>query len=117
MGVNLALDDFGTGYSSLTYLRSFPINIIKVDRSFVRTIGSDHDDTAIVAGVISLAHNLSVRVVAEGVESHEQLATLVMLHCDFLQGYLFSAPVPAASIGLLLDGPTLGRKREIAQAS
>ncbi len=117
MGVNLALDDFGTGYSSLTYLRSFPINIIKVDRSFVRTIGSDHDDTAIVAGVISLAHNLNVRVVAEGVESHEQLATLVMLHCDFLQGFLFSAPVVASSIGTLLEGPSLGRPSDVAQAS
>ncbi len=108
VGVNLALDDFGTGYSSLTYLRTFPINIIKVDQSFVRTLGSDHDDTAIVAGVIALARNLNVRVVAEGVETHEQLATLIMLRCDYLQGYLLSRPVPADAVASLLEGPVLG---------
>ncbi len=112
LGVNVALDDFGTGYSSLTYLRNFPINIIKVDRSFVRTLGTDHDDTAIVAGVISLARNLNLKVVAEGIETHEQLATLIMLSCDYVQGYLFSPACAASEIAALVLGPTLGARIE-----
>ncbi len=118
LGVKLALDDFGTGYSSLTYLRSFPISVIKVDKSFVQTIGTDRENTAIVAGVIALAKNLDLHVVAEGVETHEQLGTLVMLRCDFMQGYLFSRPQPASAVAGLVEGPVLGQRiQEIAKAS
>jgi EAL domain-containing protein (putative c-di-GMP-specific phosphodiesterase class I) len=103
LGVNLSLDDFGTGYSSLTYLRAFPINIVKIDKSFVRTIGTEREDTAIVSAVLALAKNLEISVVAEGVESREQLAVLLQLHCPYLQGYLFSKPRPIEEIAELVD--------------
>jgi diguanylate cyclase (GGDEF)-like protein/PAS domain S-box-containing protein len=108
LGVNLALDDFGTGYSSLTYLRAFPMNILKIDKSFVRAIGTEREDTAIVAAVLALARNLGLSVVAEGIERHEQLAVLHQLGCPYMQGYLFSKPRPAVEIADLVEGPTLG---------
>ena len=107
LGINLALDDFGTGYSSLTYLRAFPINILKIDRSFVRAIGTEREDSAIVGAVIGLAKNLDLSVVAEGVENQEQLAVLVRLHCPYVQGYLFSHPRPIDEATDLIDGPTI----------
>jgi diguanylate cyclase (GGDEF)-like protein/PAS domain S-box-containing protein len=107
VGVNLSLDDFGTQYSSLTYLRTFPINVVKIDRSFVGSIGTEREDTAIVAAVLALARNLDVRVVAEGIETPEQLAVLVQLDCPFLQGYLFSPPIADGDIPALLDTPIL----------
>jgi diguanylate cyclase (GGDEF)-like protein len=94
LGLNLALDDFGTGYSSLTYLRTFPIGVLKIDKSFVRSIGTEREDAAIVAAIVALARNLHMSVVAEGVETHEQLAVLHQLGCPFMQGYLFSRPRP-----------------------
>jgi diguanylate cyclase (GGDEF)-like protein/PAS domain S-box-containing protein len=108
LGVHLALDDFGTGYSSLTNLRSFPIDVVKIDKSFVRALGTERQDTAIVAAVIALSKQLNIHVVAEGVENHAQLAVLHQFDCPFLQGYLFSRPVPLERLGALLDGPTLG---------
>jgi diguanylate cyclase (GGDEF)-like protein/PAS domain S-box-containing protein len=108
LGVHLALDDFGTGYSSLTYLRSFPIDAVKIDKSFIRALGTEREDTAIVAAVIALAKQLRLHVVAEGVENHAQLAVLHQLGCPFLQGYLFSRPVPLERLAAPLDGPTLG---------
>jgi diguanylate cyclase (GGDEF)-like protein/PAS domain S-box-containing protein len=108
LGINLALDDFGTGYSSLTYLRAFPINILKIDKSFVRAIGTEREDSAIVAAVIALAKNLGLSVVAEGVETHEQLAMLLQLQCPYMQGYLFSRPRPIDEAATLVEGPTLG---------
>ena len=108
LGLNLSLDDFGTGYSSLTYLRAFPINILKIDKSFVHAIGTEREDTAIVAAVIALAKNLGLRVVAEGVETHEQLAVLLQLQCPYFQGYLFSRPRPVDEVADLVEGPTLG---------
>jgi diguanylate cyclase (GGDEF)-like protein/PAS domain S-box-containing protein len=107
LGCNLALDDFGTGYSSLTYLRAFPIDIVKIDKSFVRAIGTERGDTAIVAAVIALAKNLGLRVVAEGVENHEQLGVLLQLQCPYLQGYLFSRPGPIEDISRLVEGPRM----------
>jgi EAL domain-containing protein (putative c-di-GMP-specific phosphodiesterase class I) len=107
LGLNLALDDFGTGYSSLTYLRAFPINILKIDKSFIHAIGTDREDSAIVAAVIALADNLGLHVVAEGVENEEQFATLVELRCPYLQGYLFSQPIPIDKAADLVEGPTL----------
>ena len=98
LGLHLAVDDFGTGYSSLTYLRRFPVESIKIDRSFVAGLGLEADDTTIVAAVVQLGHALGLSVVAEGVESPLQLAHLRDLGCDRAQGYLFGRPRPAALI-------------------
>jgi diguanylate cyclase (GGDEF)-like protein/PAS domain S-box-containing protein len=105
LGISLALDDFGTGYSSLTHLRNFPISVVKIDRSFVRAIGTEKEDTAIVAAVIGLARNLRLRVVAEGVETPAQLAVLHQLGCDYVQGYLLSEPVPNSALPELIRRP------------
>lgn len=95
VGVHLALDDFGTGYSSFAYLRRFPINILKIDRSFVRALGPDTADTAIVRSIVSLGHAMNLQVVAEGVETADQFHILRELGCDLVQGYFFSRPIPA----------------------
>lgn len=102
IGVKLAIDDFGTGYSSLNYLKKFPINTVKVDRSFITDIPDSADDCAITAAVIAMAHQLNMEVVAEGVESKEQLTFLQEQGCEYAQGYLFSKPVPLSGIGALL---------------
>lgn len=95
MGVRIAIDDFGTGYSSLSYLRRFPVNTLKIDRSFVRDVLIDVEDAAIVATIIVLAHNLKLNTVVEGVESEEQLRFFGQQDCFVMQGYFFSKPVPA----------------------
>ncbi|SFM81803.1 bifunctional diguanylate cyclase/phosphodiesterase [Rugamonas rubra] len=108
LGLTLSIDDFGTGYSSLSYLRSFPIDVLKIDRSFVSDIGADGDEAAIVVSIIALAHNLKLRVVAEGVESARQLDYLWRNGCDQMQGFHFSPPVPAAEFEQMLrDGKHL----------
>ena len=102
LGVRLSIDDFGTGYSSLSYLKRFPVDIIKIDRSFVRDVAQDADDAAIVAGIIALAHSLRLEVVAEGVETQAQLNYLKAQNCDLLQGYYLSPAVPAAQFAELV---------------
>jgi EAL domain-containing protein (putative c-di-GMP-specific phosphodiesterase class I) len=103
MGVRLAVDDFGTGYSSLSYLRQFPIDTLKIDQSFVREIDANTDDAPIITAVINMAKSLKHRVLAEGVETVEQLAFLQAHGCDKAQGYYFSSPVPAANFAKLLE--------------
>jgi diguanylate cyclase (GGDEF)-like protein len=98
LGVDLELDDFGTGYSSLTYVRMFPIDALKIDRSFVQGVSDSPEDAAIVEAVISMGRALGVNVVAEGVESEEQSEVLQGLGCKLAQGFLFSRPVPAAAL-------------------
>ena len=94
-GVGLAIDDFGTGYSSLAYLKRFPVDVLKIDRAFISDMTHSADDASIVSGIIALAHNLRLKVVAEGVETEEQRSFLADLGCDFIQGYLLSQPIPA----------------------
>jgi EAL domain-containing protein (putative c-di-GMP-specific phosphodiesterase class I) len=99
MGIKIAIDDFGTGYYSLSYLTRFPIDTVKVDRSFIKEILNDRRTAAIVSGIIALAHRLEFSVIAEGVDKPEQLAWLEQEGCDKVQGFLFSPPIPASLFG------------------
>jgi len=98
LGVTLAMDDFGTGYSSLSYLKKFPIDVIKIDRSFIKDIPDNQDDMEITSAVIAMARNLRLKVVAEGIESPAQLAFLRRQRCDIGQGYLFDKPIPSSRL-------------------
>lgn len=102
MGFPLAMDDFGTGHSSLGCLHAFPIDVLKIDRSFISNLGDSREFTAVVQAIVTLAHHLKLDVVAEGVETKEQLAQLQVLGCLYVQGYLFSKPLPAAEAAELL---------------
>jgi predicted signal transduction protein with EAL and GGDEF domain len=102
MGVLVSVDDFGTGYSSMSYLRRFPIDHLKIDRSFLSEITARSDDASIVGAIVSLAHNLRLKVIAEGVETTAQLDLLKTLGCDQYQGYQFSPPVPVADFERLM---------------
>ena len=102
MGIQISIDDFGTGYSSLSYLRNLPLDALKIDQSFVRQISTTPDETTIVRAIISMAQSLKLRVIAEGVETPEEVAFLRAHHCDEAQGYYFSGPVPAEQFAALL---------------
>ena len=114
LGIQLAIDDFGTGYSSLGYLRRFPVDTLKIDRSFVERVGIDIQDAAIVQSVVALAKTLHLSVVGEGIESRVQAAQLLALGCDRGQGYLFARPQSAADITALFRR---NADRDAAQAA
>ena len=111
MGIYCSIDDFGTGFSSLASLKRLPINALKIDKSFVSEAPSEPDDAALVLAIITLAHNLRLRVIAEGVETEEQLRLLHLLRCDEIQGSLFSKPLPADALESLLDSHSAGQVR------
>ncbi len=104
LGVGLAIDDFGTGYSALNYLRHLPVDLLKIDQEFVRDMGTDDNDALLVQAIISLAHALRIKVVAEGVETEEQLQFLQDKGCDFAQGYLIARPMPFQVLRGFLEG-------------
>jgi diguanylate cyclase len=108
MGIRLAVDDFGTGYSSLSYLRQFPIDVLKIDQSFIATMAGAGHDSRIVGAIISLGKSLGQRVIAEGVETEEQRADLQLQLCAEGQGYLFSRPMAALPFGRLLQTGLVG---------
>ncbi len=103
MGVGLAIDDFGTGYSSLSYLKKFPISVLKIDRSFIKDMQTDPEDAALVNAMISMAKSLNLKVVAEGVETADQIKMLQARECEYIQGYFYSRPLPAADFNGYLD--------------
>ena len=102
LGVRLCIDDFGTGYSSLSYLRRFALDILKIDRSFVTDMLNNSESQEIVKTILSLGRNLRMKVVAEGVETFEQMTLLKSLGCEFAQGYLFSKPLESAAVARTL---------------
>ncbi len=105
MGVLVSVDDFGTGYSSMSYLQRFPIDKLKIDRTFINEVTSSNDDASIVSAIVSLGHTLKLKVIAEGVETPEQLEFLQRLGCDQYQGYHYSAAMPAHELAeLFRDG-------------
>ena len=101
--MQLAVDDFGTGYSSLSYLTKFPIDALKIDQSFIHQISAAPNDTSIVKAILSMGRSLNLRVVAEGVETHEELTFLQAQRCDEAQGYYFSRPVSPEGFAKLLE--------------
>jgi EAL domain-containing protein (putative c-di-GMP-specific phosphodiesterase class I) len=107
MGVRLAVDDYGTGYSSLAYLRRLPVEELKIDKSFVIDMTREENDAVIVRSTIELAHNLGLRVTAEGVEDHETWEILAANDCDLAQGYFFSQPLSARELNRMLKEQTL----------
>jgi EAL domain-containing protein (putative c-di-GMP-specific phosphodiesterase class I) len=115
-GLKLSIDDFGTGYSSLGYLRQFPVDALKIDRSFVKDLHTSGDDAAICAAIIAMARELKLKVIAEGVETVEQLEFLRKHRCDLVQGYLISPPIPVADLQKLLRRAPFGKGDDLRAA-
>lgn len=115
LGVKLSIDDFGTGYSSLSYLRRFPVDVLKIDQSFVADMESNSENYAIVKSVIALARSLGMEVVAEGVETSDQLERLKFVDCDFAQGYLFSRPLPSDAVEKYIESSFVRRAHQRSQ--
>jgi EAL domain-containing protein (putative c-di-GMP-specific phosphodiesterase class I) len=109
-GVRLAVDDFGTGYSSLSYLKKFPIDKLKIDRSFILDLATNPASIEIVGAILAMAHSLNLSVVAEGVETEDQLAILKTLRCDEIQGFFYSRPIPAEAFAATLKQGRLAGK-------
>ena len=114
IGVELAIDDFGTGYSSLSYLKRFPVHRLKVDRSFVMNVNDNKDDASITSTIIKLGHSIGVKVIAEGVETEEQMKFLIDHHCDEFQGYYFSKPLPPGEFRGFVKGYVMTKAQEAA---
>jgi EAL domain-containing protein (putative c-di-GMP-specific phosphodiesterase class I) len=112
MGIRLAIDDFGTGYSSLSYLRRFPIDVLKIDQSFVRDLSIDSNDAALVSAIISLGRSLKLNIIAEGIETQDQLDFLKANHCEEGQGYFFSRAVEPRAFARILSGERLEAARQ-----
>ena len=110
LGVRLAIDDFGTGYASLSYLKRLPVDCLKIDRSLVKGVGYETEDSAIIRAVVSLAHSLGITVTAEGIETQDQLTQLREVGCDQGQGYLFARPVSADRVPELLASLAAGER-------
>ncbi|BFM15843.1 hypothetical protein R50073_20260 [Maricurvus nonylphenolicus] len=111
LGVTIAIDDFGTGYSSLSYLKRFPVDTLKIDRSFIADLPNDKDSALITSGIIALGHSLNLKIIAEGVETEEQESFLQQEHCDIYQGYLFSRPLPADELEIWLEDRNFETRR------
>ena len=116
LGVRIAIDDFGTGYSSLRYLRRLPIDVLKIDRSFVAVLGQNSADTAIVNAVLGLARSLGMRTVAEGVERPDQATMVTDIGCEFAQGFLWSQPLPPAAFAHWLEERVGAGRRSVSVA-
>jgi EAL domain-containing protein (putative c-di-GMP-specific phosphodiesterase class I) len=116
-GMHIALDDFGTGYASLTHLKQFPVDEIKIDRTFVRDMERDRDDNAIVSAVIGLGRSLGMMLVAEGVETPGQAESLRAQGCHFAQGYLFAKPMAASRVPWFLSQPPARRPKAVSSAA
>jgi len=103
LGIHLSIDDFGTGYSSLSYLKKFPVSTVKIDKSFIDGIGRDPEDAILTKTIITMTHSLKMHVIAEGVETEQQLTFLQDHQCDTIQGYFYSKPVDANSFEVFLN--------------
>ena len=114
LGVQLSIDDFGTGYSSLSYLDRFPVDNLKIDKTFVEKLGKSHKDTALVSTTIALSHDFGLKAIAEGLETADQLRRLRELKCDLVQGYYFSKPLPSREISAML---TAGLESKVGSLS
>src|SRR3954464_1798900 len=117
LGARIAIDDFGTGYSALSYLRQFPIDTVKMDRSFVRDLGQGKADSALIRSVVELGEALEMQIVAEGIEGQDQLDSVSGLRCDIAQGYFFYPPLDADGMRDALSDPTYARDvaRDVAR--